>query len=158
MSEEFNELPIRCRGVAVVLLKEIEQEYRVLLLKRTTSVLRGEWCYIGGAIEKGEKAWEAAFREVEEETGVTKVDLYVSNKFDQFYSPMEEYIYIAPVFVGFVDSAQSITLNDEHSEFQWLTFHEAKEQASLPGNMEVLEFVERHFVQRKPLEWLRISK
>ena len=82
MSEEYFEVPIRCTGIATVLLKKIENEYKVLLLKRATSVLRDAWCYIGGSIEEGEKAWEAASREIKEETGITNVVLYTSNKFD----------------------------------------------------------------------------
>lgn len=158
MSNNRFELPIRCSGIAVVLLKEIDGEYKVLLLKRSTSVLKNAWCYIGGSIKKDEKAWEAAIREVREETGITKVSLYSSNTFDQFYSPVENYIYIAPVFVGFVDTSQVVILNYEHSEYKWLTFNEAIEKATMPGNDKVLKFIEKHFVKNKPTEWLRIGQ
>lgn len=103
MSGDYCEVPIKCTGVAIVLLKKIENEYKVLLLKRSTSVLNNVWCYIGGGIEEGEKAWESAVKEVQEETGITKVLLYTTNKFDQIYLPKENYIYLAPVFVGYVE-------------------------------------------------------
>lgn len=48
-------------------------------------------------IAVGDKAWEAASSEVKEETGISKVLLYTSKKFDQIYSPRENYIYVAPV-------------------------------------------------------------
>jgi len=70
MSRSYYEVPIRCTGVATVLLKKIENEYKVLLLKRATSILKDIWCYIGGSIEVGEKAWKSALREVREETGI----------------------------------------------------------------------------------------
>ncbi|MEK4092316.1 NUDIX domain-containing protein [Viridibacillus sp. FSL H8-0110] len=98
MSEEYFEVPIRCTGIATVLLKKIEDEYKVLLLKRNTSVLRNVWCYIGGSIEEGEKAWEAAFREINEETGITNVLLYASNKFDQ-YIHLKKIIYMLPLYL-----------------------------------------------------------
>ncbi|MFJ6208363.1 NUDIX domain-containing protein [Lysinibacillus sp. NPDC092081] len=79
----MSEIPIRCTGVATVLLKRIENEYKVLLLKRATAVLRDAWCYIGGGIEKDESAWEAALREIKEETGIEKVTLYTSNKLEK---------------------------------------------------------------------------
>ncbi len=139
----------------MVLLKRFEDEYRVLLLRRSTPVLRGLWCYIGGGIEAGETSWEAAIREVREETGITKVDLYNSNKFDQFYSSADNYIYLAPVFVGYVNDDQDVALNHEHSEYRWMTFGEAIDSAAIPGNDEVLRFVEKHFVKRTPTEWLR---
>lgn len=156
MGEELVEIPIKCTGVAVVLLKKFGTQYKVLLLKRAESVLYGAWCYIGGSIEKGEMAWEAALREVAEETGITRLSLYNSNKFDQFYSSGQNYIYVAPVFVGYVDGQQEVQLNYEHSEYQWLTFNEALEVVALPGNDEVLEFVEKHFAKRRPPEWQRV--
>ncbi|MFF2754454.1 NUDIX pyrophosphatase [Psychrobacillus sp. NPDC058041] len=157
MSEEYFEVPIRCTGIATVLLKKIENEYKVLLFKRATSILKDVWCYIGGSIEKGEKAWEAAIREIKEETGITLLELYTSNKFDQIYSPKENYIYVAPVFVGYIDEQQDVKLNYEHSDYQWLSIDEAIETVSLPGNDEVLMSIEKHFVMRKPPEFLRVG-
>ncbi|MFJ7915649.1 MULTISPECIES: NUDIX pyrophosphatase [unclassified Lysinibacillus] len=157
MSGDYGEVPIKCTGVAIVLLKKIENEYKVLLLKRSTSVLHNVWCYIGGGIEEGELAWESAVREVKEETGITKVLLYTTNKFDQIYSPKENYIYVAPVFVGYVEEQQEVTLNYEHSEYKWLSFKEAIAMVSLPGNDEVLMSIEKHFVMRNPSEYLRIE-
>jgi dihydroneopterin triphosphate diphosphatase len=157
MSGNYCEVPIMCTGVAIVLLKKIENDYKVLVLKRATSVLNNVWCYIGGAIEEGEKAWESALREVKEETGITNVLLYSTNKFDQIYSPKENYIYVAPVFVGYVDEQQEVTLNYEHSEYKWLSFKEAIATVSLPGNDEVLMSIEKHFVMRNPPEYLRIE-
>ena len=152
----MSEIPIRCTGVAIVLLKRVENEYKVLLLKRATKVLRDVWCYIGGGIEKDESAWETALREIKEETGITKVTLYTTNKFDQIYSPEGNYIYIAPVFVGFVEDQQEVKLNYEHSDYQWLSFDRAIEIVSLPGNDDVLRSIEKHFVMRKPLKYLRV--
>lgn len=157
MSGNSFEIPIRPTGVAVVLLKKIGNEYKVLLLKRATSILHNVWCYIGGSIEEGETAWEAALREIKEETGIAKVLLYNSNKFDQIYSHIENYIYVAPVFVGYVEEEQDVTLNYEHSEFRWVSFKEAIEMTSIPGNDETLMSIEKHFVKRKPPEYLLIK-
>lgn len=158
MTKSNIELPLRSKGIAVVLLKKFESEYKVLLLKRATPVFQNTWCYIGGSIEEGETAWQSALREIKEETGITNVSLYTSNTFDQFYSPIENYIYIAPVFVGFVDAEQDVILNYEHSEYRWLSFDEAIEHVTLPGNDEVLKFIEKHFVKRVPAEFLRVGK
>ncbi|MBW8352033.1 NUDIX domain-containing protein [Bacillus sp. IITD106] len=157
MSKRNFDIPLRCKGIAVVLLKKFDDEYKVLLLKRATPVLRDVWCYIGGSIEEGEIAWQSALREIEEETGITKVSLYTSNKFDQFYSPIENYIYIAPVFVGYVDEEQDVILNYEHSEYKWLSLDQAIDYVTLPGNDEVLTFIEKHFVRNTPTELLRIQ-
>ncbi|MCM3617664.1 NUDIX domain-containing protein [Sutcliffiella horikoshii] len=157
MSRNYNEVPIRCTGVATVLLKRIENEYKVLLLRRATSNLKDVWCYIGGSIEGDEKAWESALREVKEEKGISNVALYTSNKFDYIYSPKENFIYLAPVFVGCVEGDKEVTLNYEHSEFRWLSFSEAIATVTLPGNDEVLMSIEKHFAIRKPPQYLRIE-
>ncbi|PWW06532.1 dATP pyrophosphohydrolase [Paenibacillus cellulosilyticus] len=157
MSRIHHEVPIRCTGIAAVLLRRTDNDHKVLLLKRNSAVLRDTWCYIGGGIEEGEKAWEAALREIREETSITQVVLYNTNKFDQFYSAQADYIYVAPVFVGYVDDDQEVILNHEHSQYEWLTFNEAMDRVSLPGNDEVLAFIEKHFVRKAPSEWLRVS-
>ncbi|MFI8684871.1 NUDIX pyrophosphatase [Rossellomorea sp. NPDC077527] len=151
------EVPIRCTGTAVVLLKEVENQYRVLLVKRAKAVLKDVWCYIGGAIEEGETATEAAYREVKEETGISDISLYSANTFDKIYSIEGNYIYIAPVFVGFVASDQDVTLNEEHSEYRWLSFQEAVDTVSLPGNDEVLSFIEKHFVKQEAPRYLKVG-
>ncbi|GAF15084.1 NTP pyrophosphohydrolase including oxidative damage repair enzymes [Bacillus sp. JCM 19046] len=150
-------IAITSSGISVVLIRKREHGSEVLLLKRSTSVLNGEWCYIGGGIEEGEKAWEAALREVEEETGVTALDLYVSNTFDQFYRPHQNDIYLAPVFVGFVKEDQQIELNHEHSDYRWLSFTEAKKRVCLPGNDAILSFIEKHFINKTPNPLLCIT-
>ncbi len=43
----------------------------VLLIRRGTRPLQGEWSLPGGRIERGERAEAAALRELSEETGVT---------------------------------------------------------------------------------------
>ena len=56
--------PVPCVGV--VCLREDE----VLLIRRGTPPRQGEWSLPGGRIEPGERAVDAALRELREETGV----------------------------------------------------------------------------------------
>ncbi|QHE60525.1 NUDIX domain-containing protein [Rossellomorea vietnamensis] len=154
----MSEVQIRCTGIAVVLLKKVDDQHKVLLVKRAESVLKDEWCYIGGGIEEGEKAWEAAYREVEEETGITNLSLYSANTFDRIYSIEGNYIYIAPVFVGFVPGKQEVALNEEHSDYRWLSFEDAMGIVSLPGNEEVLSFIDKHFVQKEAPDYLMVRR
>ena len=152
----MNMIPIKSNGIAAVLVKEINDTYHVLLLKRTSPILNDLWCYIGGGNGDGETAIEAVYREIREETGITELDLYSSNQFNQIFSPQENYIYIAPVFVGFVKENQPFILNDEHSAYQWFPFEKAKEVVSLPGNEVVLQSIENNFVLKKPLKYLQV--
>jgi dihydroneopterin triphosphate diphosphatase len=156
--DDMREVPIKCTGIAVVILKKVDDQYKVLLVKRAGSVLKDEWCYIGGGIEEGEKAWEAAYREVEEETGITHLSLYSANTFDRIYSIKGNYIYIAPVFVGYVPDDQEVVLNEEHSDYRWLSFKDAMCTVSLPGNEEVLSFIEKHFVRKEAPDYLQVRR
>ena len=67
------------------------------------------------------------------------------------------YLY-GPVFVGYVHEDQSVQLNHEHSDYRWMTFDEAKQNAALPGIDDILDFVEKHFARKVPSRWMRITE
>lgn len=56
--------PVPCAGVVCL------RGDQVLLIRRGRPPLRGEWSLPGGRIEPGERAVDAALRELREETGV----------------------------------------------------------------------------------------
>lgn len=56
----------------------------------------------------------------------------------------------------YVDERQHVRLNEEHSDYQWLTFQEAVERVALPGNDTALVFVEKHFAKRRPADWQKL--
>ena len=64
---------------------------------------------------------------------------------------------MVPVFVGFVDTKQAITLNEEHSEYAWYSFEEAIRRVPFVGQANALEQIHQQFVQREPSRWLEIS-
>lgn len=59
-------LPAPVPAVGIVCLRDDE----VLLIRRGTPPRQGEWSLPGGRIEPGERAVDAALRELREETGV----------------------------------------------------------------------------------------
>ncbi len=150
------EIPIRAFFVSLVALRKVGDEYEVLLLKRAESLV-GEWCQIAGGIEEGETAWQAAIRELGEETGLTPQALYSADICEQFYSAARDAITTAPVFAAFVDADAVVTLNHEHSAYRWMCFAEARERVTFGGQRRVLDWVEQEFVRRPPAEHLRIA-
>jgi mutator protein MutT len=65
MQREFPSAPLVGVGAVVV------DQGRVLLVRRGTEPLKGQWSLPGGLVELGEGLADAAVREVREETGLT---------------------------------------------------------------------------------------
>jgi len=61
-----SDTPFR-RGASIAVFKG----NAVLLVKRARAPWRGLWSLPGGHLETGERPWEAALRELEEEAGIT---------------------------------------------------------------------------------------
>ena len=155
MTSTLNEIPIRAYGVAIVVIRAGNDEARFLLLRRTHRPVEA-WTYVAGGIEKDEKAHDAAVREVSEETGLEISALYSADLCEQFYEIEKNSIWIAPVFVAFVSEESSASINEEHSEYRWCTIEEAVEMLTFPGTREIVEKVNRYFIQETPNQFLRI--
>ncbi|WP_210261598.1 NUDIX hydrolase [Ochrobactrum soli] len=139
------------------ILKPRDDTFDVLLLRRTGSILTGEWCQVAGGIEYGETAWQAALREAKEETGLFLTDLYSADICEQFYEADRDAITLTPVFVAFAPTDSSVQLNDEHDDFRWLSLHEATALLPFAGQRATLEHIKKELVERKPNPWLRIQ-
>lgn len=129
---------------------------RVLIMKRVGDPLDGEWFQVAGRLEDGETAWAAALRELDEETSLKPKSFYAAEVCEQFYSHEADAIMLMPVFVAFVDEAAQVVLNDEHSEFKWMSLMEAKATIPFPGQRRILAQVWEDFVENEPTELLRI--
>ena len=68
MKREYPESPLV--GVGAVIVDDHREENRVLLIRRGTVPLLGEWSLPGGVLECGETLREAVVREAREETGL----------------------------------------------------------------------------------------
>jgi len=88
MADEFQSAPVPCAGV--VCLKGED----VLLIRRGTSPRLGEWSLPGGRIEPGERAIDAAARELLEETGVSAEIVGLIDVVDGFFPPHHHYVLV----------------------------------------------------------------
>lgn len=149
----MNTIQVNCYGVAAIIIKE----GRILLLRRT-GPLEGTWCYVAGKIEASEKAWQAALREIKEETGLTPSELYSADIQEQFYEIGRDSIWIAPVFVGYIFDEQEVKINEEHDDYKWVTTGEALQMLSFPGQRKIIKHIEEEFIKKKPTGWLLIKQ
>lgn len=150
------EIAVRPFLVSLVALRDKGTHHEVLLMKRTQS-LAGEWCQVAGSIEEGETAWQAALRELDEETGLKPAALYSADICEQFYEAARDAITMAPVFVGIIDPADTVSLNEEHSDYRWSTFDDAVEMVAFGGQRRILRWIEEEFVNRSPSRHLLIE-
>jgi dihydroneopterin triphosphate diphosphatase len=112
---------------------------------------------ISGRIEHGEKGWEAALREIKEETGLVPDRFYSANTIEAFYEVNQNCINLIPVFVGFIDTEQEVRLSHEHSEYRWTTANEADDFLAFQQQKEMFKTIELLFVQWKPNPILEIK-
>ena len=90
-------IAVRAFLTSVFAIRHHGAHHEVLLLKRAQS-LAGAWCQVAGSIEADETAWQAALRELREETGLTPEVLYSADICEQFYEADRDAITMAPVF------------------------------------------------------------
>lgn len=152
----MHEIPVRCFAVSLFVLRPCGRGHEVLLLRRTRT-LAGQWCQVAGGIEADETAWQAALRELHEETSLRPGALYSADICEQFYEADRDAITLAPVFVAFVEADAAVVLNEEHDASRWLDFEAASTLLPFAGQRHVLGHIEREFVRREPNAHLRIE-
>jgi len=103
------------------------------VLRAQGRYMGGTWQVVAGGIEPNEKAWEAALRELREETSLVPVEFYHLNFIDSFYMPKGDTIWQCPWFGVIVASDAEVTLNEEHTDFRWVGQEDVEAKLMWPG-------------------------
>lgn len=79
-----------------VILVYNKEEEKILMCKREKEPYKGKFNLVGGKVEQGEKELDAAYRELQEETGITKEDINLKHlmNFQYEMSDMELELYV----------------------------------------------------------------
>jgi dATP pyrophosphohydrolase len=113
-----------------------------LQLRRSAGeYMGGAWSIVRGKIEAGETAWQAALRELREETGLVPRELYKLTLMEIFYLVVDETIWHVPAFCAVVDRDSAVTLNDEHDQFRWITRDQAPTQMMWANERQLVDEV-----------------
>jgi dATP pyrophosphohydrolase len=129
----------------------------VLLLRRASGAFAGAWTFVMGGVEDGERATDAARRELIEETGLSATALFTAGELDAFYDPVRDRIVHVPFFVAYLGPGDITVENDVHDEHRWVTFGQAAELLEFASHRRVLDEVHRGFVARTPQPWRTIG-
>jgi dATP pyrophosphohydrolase len=99
----------------------------------------GSWEVVHGHIEDGERPWQAARRELEEETGLAPERLYNLSRVETFYQHRLDEVALVPVFAAFVSPEAAVRLGSEHDAHEWLSPAEAGQRLAWPRERRALE-------------------
>ena len=112
-----------------------------LLLKRAkTKMYEHLWQGVAGKIEKGEKSWETAKRELLEETGLIPKKMFIADHVSKFYEAKDDRINFVPVF-GIEVNTKEVVLSDEHCDYKWVTIEEALDLLVWTGQKQAIIIV-----------------
>lgn len=115
--------------------------FRVLILKRIPE-RSGYWQPVCGGIENGEEPKAAAIREIFEETGIANAKDIIDLNYTFSYKETKNGTLMDMMDICFafeVNSVLDIKLSDEHEEYRWCSYIEAKEYLKWEHNLIALE-------------------
>lgn len=117
--------------------------WEYLLLRSRTG---RHWSFPKGHVEAGESDWQAALRELREETGLDGVkpvpNVYhqIRYRFRRGERPVDKQV---SYFLA-ASAHASVALSGEHSEFDWLPFDQARERLTYDTDRRLLDQAQAH--------------
>lgn len=121
---------LRSNIIAVYIVRPASDGIELLMLQRPEGHrFAGAWQTVGGHIEEqqGETAWQAALRELDEETGLDVERWFRIDRPETFYNPENDTIYLVPAFAALVAAGAEPTISNEHQAWRWQRPGEAAE-------------------------------
>ncbi|SDS52820.1 8-oxo-dGTP diphosphatase [Gillisia sp. Hel1_33_143] len=114
--------------VDTVIFYKIDKALKLLLIQRKNSPFKEKWALPGGFLEEGETLVNAAARELEEETGLTNVNLIQMEAYGAIgRDPRGRTISIA--FMGLLDKEEIVAGADDAMNAKWFDIRNLPELA-----------------------------
>jgi dihydroneopterin triphosphate diphosphatase len=119
----------------------VRGEPHYLLLHRSKDVVySGQWRMVGGKVQTGESAVDAAMREFREETSQRPKSAWVIPTVNAYYDPLADQIRYIPAF-AFECETDVVQLNHEHDYYNWFTINDAVQQLLWYEQKRILQLV-----------------
>ncbi len=136
--------------------KIVKDRPEFLLLKRAKGkIYQGQWRMIGGKVEPGETSWQAALRELSEETGLVPDKFWTIPSVNTFYEHKRDMVHHIPAFAAEIHSAKTPELDDEHTEFDWLALDEALSRINWPEQRRLMKLTNSIITENEILDdWI----
>lgn len=97
-----------------------KQKDQVLFCKRAREPFKGLYNFVGGKVEPGERSFDAAYRELLEETGIGKDKIRLYRLMDLTYYEQD---YVLEIYVGQLQN-DDVQLREEVNPLEWLPLTE----------------------------------
>lgn len=115
-------------------------EIKFLLFKRAKGkIYEGQWRMVGGKVRPDEFFWQAALRELKEETGLTPEKFWTIPSTNSFYEASSDAIHHIPAFAAELSFDKEPILDDEHTSFEWVYLEEALKRIRWPEQKRLLK-------------------
>ena len=139
-------MKIKTNLIEVHIIKKEEQGLKTLIMKRASNQMYPNiWQMVTGKISENEKAYEAAIREIKEETNLEIDKLFIVPNVNYFYNNFDDSITIIPVFAAIITSGKNLKISHEHSEYKWCSVEEAKKKFAWQGQKKSIDIIEDYF-------------
>ena len=126
--------------IDVYIYKIEKGEPLFLIFKRSAKkIYANQWRMVGGKVKEGETRWEAALRELKEETWITPETFWSIPSINQFYEAKTDTIHSIAAFAAEVQPRASVRLDDEHTDFKWITIDEISEFIPWPEQRRLMK-------------------
>jgi len=133
--------------------KLVDKNISYLLFKRAAGrIYDGQWRMIGGKVKIGESHWEAALRELSEETTLKPQLMWTIPSVNSFYEHHTDTILNIPAFAAEIDGSSSIILDSEHSEYAWFSLEDAIDKIIWPEQRRLLRLTDSLITSNQILE------
>lgn len=110
--------PRPCVTVDIAVFRPAQDEFEILLIQRSHPPFEGQWALPGGFIDMDETLQASALRELEEETGIQKIELTQFRTYgDPGRDPRCRTITI--VYYGFVPENTATRAGDDARNASW---------------------------------------
>ena len=149
---------VKIRVIDAYVFRKTADGLRYLILKRAkTKIYEHLWQGVAGKIEKGEQAWEAAIRELKEETNLYPKMLFVADHVSKFYEKHGDRINFVPVF-GIEVESNVVSLSSEHSDYKWLDYDSACSYLVWNGQKKGIATVNEMIISKDDrMKWSKID-
>lgn len=127
-------------SAGIIIFRRTEEGPKFLLLYHGHSY----WNFPKGKLEKEERSWQAAMREVAEETGLKAVELRLMQDFKAYerftFGKGEGRTFKVVILFLAETRKKQITISFEHEGFGWFLFRDAKKLLSrYKENLRILQ-------------------